>query len=543
MPASAATKLTPATHTVRGLAPVTGPRRSIGSSGIAVHADFNGDGYADMATGIDLRDVDGVVDAGAVAVVYGGPNGLDANAGPGNQTWTENDLSSTDGSETGDSFGRYMGGGDFNGDGYADLAVGIPLESVGTLDKAGAVAIIYGSANGLTAAGNQFWTQLGLVAGDTAEAGDWFGTRMQGGDFNGDGFEDLAVGAMFEDTPKPNGTQVTNAGSVDIIYGSSSGLTGTGAQFWTLDSPNIPDKAHANDLLGRAMGAGDFDGDGYVDLAIGAPHADVNRVSNAGIALVLYGSHLGLKSNRAQIWDQDSPGILDQCERDDWLGRTGITGGDFNGDGYDDLALGVFQESVGTIKNAGGVNVIYGSPLGLDANAGPGNQFWTEDDLSSTDGSEYGDRFGRSVEAADFNGDGYQDLSVGISEEDVGNVIAAGAVAVIYGSASGLVTTGNQWWNQDSPGILDQAEYNDGFAGRVPDVGDNNGDGYADIAIGVFKEDLGAIADAGAVNVIYGGPNGLDANAGPGNQFWTQDNISSTGGSQARDSMGQSNVG
>ena len=120
---------------------------------------------------------------------------------------------------------------------------------------------------------------------------------------------------------------------------------------------------------------------------------------------------------------------------------------------------------------------------------------------------------------ADFNGDGYADLAVGVPGEDVNGVKYAGGVNVLYGSSRGLTTTGNQLWTQDSPGVKDAAEEFDRFGSALA-IGDFNGDGYADLAVGVPGEDVGRVAYAGAVNVLYGSPSGLTAE---GDQFWHQD--------------------
>ena len=115
---------------------------------------------------------------------------------------------------------------DFNGDGIGDLAVGVPFEDVdGNLD-AGAVNVLYGSATGLTASGDQFWTQNSTGVLDDAEAGDAFGSSLANGDFNNDGFSDLAIGVPSEDVAGP----VANAGAVSVLYGSATGLTDDGNQ-------------------------------------------------------------------------------------------------------------------------------------------------------------------------------------------------------------------------------------------------------------------------------------------------------------------------
>ena len=112
--------------------------------------------------------------------------------------------------------------GDFNGDGFGDLAIGAPGENLG----AGAVHVLYGSATGLTTTGSQFLSQGAGGIADAAEAGDEFGRSLAVGNFNSDGFNDLAIGAPGENR---------GAGTVHVLYGSASGLTATGSQQWTQD--------------------------------------------------------------------------------------------------------------------------------------------------------------------------------------------------------------------------------------------------------------------------------------------------------------------
>src|SRR5437773_9343304 len=121
--------------------------------------------------------------------------------------------------------------------------------------------------------------------------------------------------------------------------------------------------------------------------------------------------------------------------------------GDFNGDLYEDLAIGVPGESLGagnTIPFAGAVNVIYGSTTGLQATGtgGPDDQFWNQDSTSVKDAAEEGDRFGQSLAAGDFNNDGKSDLAVGAALESTSTLDHIGAVNVIYGSTTGLQATG-----------------------------------------------------------------------------------------------------
>jgi hypothetical protein len=113
---------------------------------------------------------------------------------------------------------------DFNNDGADDLAVGVPDENVGSIPAAGGVNVLYGAAGGLTGSGSQFFTQVGSAP----EPADFFGAALATGDFNHDGFADLAVGAPFEDA----GSTV-DAGAVSVLYGSAGGLTRTGGQIFT----------------------------------------------------------------------------------------------------------------------------------------------------------------------------------------------------------------------------------------------------------------------------------------------------------------------
>ena len=101
--------------------------------------------------------------------------------------------------KNGDEFGATLAHGDFNGDGYDDLAIGAPGEKLGGKNNSGSVNVLYGSASGLTAIGDQLWTQDSNSVADSSQAGDRFSDSLAVGDFNGDGFADLAIGAPGED--------------------------------------------------------------------------------------------------------------------------------------------------------------------------------------------------------------------------------------------------------------------------------------------------------------------------------------------------------
>lgn len=141
----------------------------------ALQADFNNDGADDLAVGVPGEDVGGVVDAGAVNVLYGSGAGL---TGAGAQQFIQVGSAA----ETGDEFGWSLAAGDFDNDGFADLGAGAPFESVGATANAGAVGALYGSAGGLTTSGGQLFTQNSAGVPGTAEEFDFFGDALAVGD-------------------------------------------------------------------------------------------------------------------------------------------------------------------------------------------------------------------------------------------------------------------------------------------------------------------------------------------------------------------------
>ncbi len=461
-----------------------------------------------LVVGVDSEAVGNVSMAGAVHAIPGSNAGLTAT---GSQFWTQDSPGIPENAEKGDFFGNALAAGDFNGDGYPDLAIGAYGETPAGGKKGGAVIVLYGSATGVGQR-SELWDQNSPGVLDSVEDYDSFGEALAAGDFNGDGYTDLAISNPSE------GFQADNAdalGVVHILYGSAQGLTATGNQMWHQDSPGMLGEASDGDFFGDALASGDFNGDGYADLAIGIRGEEVTGEPNAGAVQVIYGSAQGLTATGNQLFNQSDNGISGQPKEDVDFGEA-LAVGDFDGDGYDDLAIGAHNEDAGKVSEAGVVHVLYGSSKGL---ATP-DQRWTQDTGSLPDRAEEDEEFGYALAAGDFDGDGYDDLAVGVRDEEMNSVNDTGAVIIIYGTDQGLTDSGSQLWYQGSPGLNnDGAEANDSF-GQSLAAGDFNWDGYDDLAVGVPYEDLGNTQNAGAVQVIYGSTQGLTAQ---NNQWWTQD--------------------
>jgi hypothetical protein len=160
---------------------------------------------------------------------------------------------------------------DFDGDGYAEVVAAGPTEDMGTVIDAGAIYVAPGGTT-LVSGSGKMWSQESAGVGNKAEKGDRLGTGLASGDFDGDGYADLAAGA-----PGERLSGLKKAGLVSVIYGTSDGLDAKGDQVWTQGSSKVPGEVEAFDRFGAALHAGDFDGDGYDDLAVGSPDESLGR--------------------------------------------------------------------------------------------------------------------------------------------------------------------------------------------------------------------------------------------------------------------------
>lgn len=181
--------------------------------------------------------------------------------------------------------------------------------------------------------------RFGLLGVERLERREVLAVAM--GDFNADGLEDVATGVPEENT-------------VEVSYGAASGSERT--ESWTQDSRKIRERLELGDQFGAALAAGDFDADGFDDLAIGAPGEDLKRRVDVGLVHVLYGSEDGLTHRQNSIWFQNKSGIEGQGEDGDMFGAALLTA-DFNADGFLDLDVSVPGDDT--------INRLFGSKKGL----------------------------------------------------------------------------------------------------------------------------------------------------------------------------------
>ena len=484
--------------------------------------DFNGDLHDDAVIGVPGEDVGLIEGAGGLTVLYSRPSGLTAE---GSKTWTQNSLGVTNEAEAGDEFGAAVACGDFDGDGVDDLAVGVPGEDLGLAVDAGAVAVFYGSFAGLQPGGIDFFHQdlAGVV--QIAETGDRFGQALAAADYNDDGFVDLAVGVPGETLGSAE-----SAGSVAVIYGSLAGLATAGNVAISQSTSGVPGATEGDDRFGAALAAGDFDGDGDQDLAVGTEGEDIGAKVDAGAVTVLVGGTGGLTGVRSYALHQSLAGISGVAEAGDRFGAS-LAAGDFDGDGDDDLAIGVPGEALGAIDDAGVIVVVYGHGAGLDPTD---SRAFHQDSPGVLGLAEAGDLFGAALAVGDFDSDGHDDLAIGIPGEDIGAIVDAGAAGVLFGRASGLSAIRDQAWSQNSAGVLGVAEAGDGFGSWLA-TADLGGAGFSSLLIGVPSEDIGELADAGALNLLPGTFGGVTS--GP-DQAWSQSTAGVHGVGEAGDYFG-----
>ena len=453
--------------------------------------DFNGDGYDDLAIGAPGEALGTVEGAGVVHVLYGSAGGI---VTAGSTYLHQNIAGVADSAEYSDSFGAALAHGDFNGDGFDDLAVGAPGEDgVPFCYGAGMVHVFFGGAAGLSTTGQQFFkmSTYGLNLEPSCETR--FGATLAAADVDGDGDDELAIG--MPGLQVHEGEQVQ--GGVIVLEGNAGGLNPTANTLWTRAELGFPIGSY--DDFGSALAFGDFDADGHADLAIGAPGVDVDGYWQAGVVHVLYGTAAGLTPNGDDLWHQNTSGILGTVDHFEDFGAA-LAAGDLDGDGHDDLAVGApFDQTSGGDERAGAVHVIFGSNTGLSAS---NNQRWHQDSAGVSGFAQHGEYFGFALAVGGFDGDAYDDLAVGIPSDlnAAGNNV--GAVQVFYGGPGGLSSSSETLWTQNDTVV--QTEESGDLFGKVLAVGDFNGTGLDDLVVAAPGEDFG-VTNVGVVHVLYAG--------------------------------------
>ncbi|MER6914824.1 FG-GAP-like repeat-containing protein [Streptomyces sp. NPDC000594] len=444
------------------------------AAGSGLHADFNGDGYVDIAVSASGATVAGKRGAGQIVVHYGSAQGINATK---RALISQNSPGVPGSAETDDWFGGASGFGDFNQDGYADLAVSAYGEDVGSDKDGGSAVILWGSAKGLNG---------GTDIKDPAPGKhDNFGKSIETADFDGDGKIDIALGSdgatvdRFRGgftkaggngghdgislpvyTGKFNGARYLTSGDVngdgiaDLIVNAFSTATDFNANYWVRGtrSGNLSGAGAGVLPAGTITAVGKLNGDKYDDIVIGlewdrSKHSDAagQPAAKGGKVLVVNGSASGPVRGVSDSFTQDTPGVPGSSEKDDYFGGE-LSLGDINGDGHLDLAIGAYGEKVGKTAYAGSVTVLYGTANGLST---AGAQSFSQDTAGVPGTPETKDYFGTDVSLSDLDRDGKGDLTIGGHGEDDFN----GAVTLLRSDGKKITTTGARTISPTAVGI------------------------------------------------------------------------------------------
>ena len=407
---------------------------------VSYAGDINGDGIDDVIIGAYGSDPNGIDSAGSSYVVFGSgsglPNPLNLSALDGTNGFVIKGIVAYDYS------GRSVSqAGDVNGDGIDDVIIGARYADPNGNELSGSSYVVFGKDTGFTSS-----LELSSLDGSNGfvingvSADDYSGYSVsQAGDFNGDGIDDVIIGATDADF---NGNSDT--GSSYIVFGKTTGFTNP-IDLSTLDGTNglVINGANANDFSGNSVSfAGDFNGDGFDDVIIGANNADPNGVNYSGSSYVLFGKNSGFVSplNLSSI-DGSNGIVINGINDGDASGSSVSYAGDINGDGIDDVIIGAKNADPNNINAAGSSYVVFGSDLGfvnpLELSSLDGTNGFVITGVGATDVS------GTSVShAGDINDDGIDDLIIGAINADPNNNNNAGSSYIVYGKEKPIFANG-----------------------------------------------------------------------------------------------------
>lgn len=474
---------------------------SLGTS-VTKIGDLNGDGIDDFALGAPSVDPEGRNGAGAVYVVFGSdssfPFAMNLSALDGTNGFR------LIGAEPGDDLGRAISdAGDFDDDGIEDLLVGADRATPLGREEAGKVYVVYGSTAPFPATLDlaSFTADDGIVFFG-AEEDDETGRSMAAlGDMNGDGIDDIAIGAEYADVGDETG-----AGKTYVVFGRSGPLPATG-DLATIDGSNgfVVLGSSDNDYMGRSVaGLGDMNGDGLGDLAIGAEYADPQDRDQGGEAYVVFGSSTGFPASLSvDALDGSNGFVVHALFEGDRLGESLGAAGDVDGDGLRDLVIGARYSDLEGVEGVGRAYVILGSSAGFPSP-------FEVSDLNGTNGFELvganeRDVVGASVAGSgDFNGDGIDDLVLG-SPGDFGTIDSPGEAWVVFGSRTGFAASMHLVDLEGAGAFrIRGVAASDHCGSEVSSAGDVNADGIDDLLVSAPTATVGGELYTGEAYVVFG---------------------------------------